>query len=199
MRAEANEALRYLRRTFALNLVLDSHKRMAHATAGDPISSFNMTAELVNQHSRVQINEPPDVVITTNGGYPLDRNVYQCVKGIAVPERILHQSSRIIMVSECVDGVGHQDFLRLLRNGTPNTIYEKLSRGEMLARDQWEVQVLCRILRKTPVSFVTRPELASEIESMHMDYAQTIEQALDSVNLRKGESVLVYRRDQRHF
>jgi hypothetical protein len=26
---------------------------------------------------------------------------------------------------------------------------------------------------------------------MHMDYAQTIEQALDSVNLRRGERVLV--------
>jgi hypothetical protein len=62
---------------------------------------------------------------------------------------------------------------------------------EMLARDQWEVQVICRILRKTPVSFATRPELASEIESMRMGYAQTIEQTLDSVNLRKGESALV--------
>jgi len=191
IRADANEALRHLGRAFALNIVLDSQKRIVHATAGDPISSFNAVAESVRQHSSVQVKDSPDVVITTNGGYPLDRNVYQCVKGIAIPERILHEHSRIVMASECMDGVGHQDFLRLLASNTPEAIYDKLREGEALIRDQWEVQVLYRILRKTPVCFVTRPELASEIRSMHMDYAQTIEQALDSVNLLRGERVLV--------
>lgn len=191
IRADANEALRHLGRAFALNIVLDSQKRIVHATAGDPISSFNSVAESVRQHSSVQVKDSPDVVITTNSGYPLDRNVYQCVKGIAVPERILHGDSRIIMAGECMDGVGHPDFLRLLASNTPEVVYDKLREGEALIRDQWEVQVLCRILRKTPVCFITRPELASEIRSMHMDYAQTIEQALHSVNLRTGERVLV--------
>lgn len=191
IRAEANEALRHLGRAFALNVVLDDEKRIVHATAGDPISSFNAIAESVNVHSRVRIKDVPDVVITTNGGYPLDRNVYQCVKGVAVPEKILHENSRIIMVGECMDGVGHQDFLRLLASDTPDAICEKLEKGEGLVRDQWEAQVLCRILSKAAVCFVTRPEIASEIKSMHMDYAQTIEQALDSVRLRQGERVLV--------
>jgi nickel-dependent lactate racemase len=191
IRAEANETLRHLGTTFALNVVLDSQKRIVHATAGDPISSFNAVAESARLHSSVQVKDPPDVVITSNGGYPLDRNVYQCVKGIAVPEGILRENSRIIMASECVDGVGHQDFLRLLASDTPEAVYDKLREGEALIRDQWEVQVLCRILRKTPVCFITRPELAPEIRSMHMDYAQTIEQALDSANLRRGERVLV--------
>jgi len=191
IRAEANETLRRLGRTFALNLVLDSQKKIVHATAGDPISSFNAIAESVKVRSSVQIKDPPDVAITTNGGYPLDRNVYQCVKGIAVPERILHRDSRIIMVGECMDGVGHQDFLGLLASNTPEAIYDKLRKGETLIRDQWEAQVLCRILRKSPVYFVTRPELASDIMSMHMDYAQTIEQALDSASLRRDERVMV--------
>jgi len=191
IRTEANEALRHLRKVFGLNVVLDRQKRIVFATAGDVLLSFNTIAESVSLHSRVRIKDQPDVVITTNGGYPLDRNVYQCVKGIAVPEKILHEDSRIIMVSECMDGVGHQDFLRLLASDAPDTVYEKLRKGETLVRDQWEVQVLCRVLRKTPVCFVTRPEIASEIRSMHMDYAQTIEQALDSIKLEEGESVLV--------
>jgi hypothetical protein len=90
-----------------------------------------------------------------------------------------------------MDGVGHLDFLRLLASDTPNAIYEKLGKGDALVRDQWEAQVLCRVLRKTQVCFVTRPEISNEIKSMHMDYARTIEQALESVKLRKGESVLV--------
>lgn len=191
IRADANEALRHVSRAFALNVVLDDQKRIVRATAGDPGSSFNDAAESVRLHSSVQVKDPPDLVITTNGGYPLDRNVYQCVKGIAVPEGILHEHSRIIMAGECADGVGHQDFLRLLASDAPEAVYDKLRQGEALIRDQWEVQVLCRILHKTPVCFVTRPELASEIKSMHMGYAQTIEQALDSAHLSSGERVLV--------
>jgi len=191
IRAEADEALRQLSKVFALNLVLDSQKRIVHATAGDPVSSFNAVAESVRLHSSAQVKDLPDVVITTNGGYPLDRNLYQCVKGIAVPERVLHRHSRIIMAGECMDGVGHPDFLESLASGTPEAIYERLRQGEAPTRDQWEVQVLCRILLKTPVCFITRPELASEVRSTHMDYARTVEQALDSVNLRRGERVLV--------
>jgi nickel-dependent lactate racemase len=191
IRADANEALRHVGRVFALNVVLDDHKRIVRATAGDPVLSFNDVAESVRLNSSVQVKDPPDLVITTNGGYPLDRNVYQCVKGIAVPEGILHQHSRIIMAGECTDGVGHQDFLRLLASDTPEAVYGKLRQGETLIRDQWEVQVLCRVLRKTPVCFITRPELSPEIQSMHMAYAQTLEQALDSVSLRRDERVLV--------
>ncbi len=191
IRAEANETLRYLKRAFALNIIIDSQKRIVHATAGDVVSSFNAAAESVNLHARVRIEEAPDVVITTNGGYPLDRNVYQCVKGIAAPEGILRRDSRIIMAGECMDGVGHEEFLRLLASDTPVAVYEKLRKGEISVCDQWQVQVLCRTLCTIPVCFVTRPELASDIRSMHMDYAQTIEKALDSVNLQKGENVLV--------
>jgi nickel-dependent lactate racemase len=191
IRADANEALRHVGKVFALNVVLDDRKRIVRATAGDPVLSFNDVTESVRLHSSVQVKDPPDVVITTNGGYPLDRNVYQCVKGIAVPEGILHKNSRIIMAGDCADGVGHQDFLRLMASDAPEVVYDKLKQGGALIRDQWEVQVLCRVLHKTPVCFITRPELASHIRSMHMGYAQTIEQALYSVNLRTGERVLV--------
>ena len=30
-----------------------------------------------------------DVVLTTNGGHPLDRNLYQSVKGLAAAERVV--------------------------------------------------------------------------------------------------------------
>jgi len=191
VRAEADESLRYLRKLFALNLVLDSRKRIVHVSSGDAISSFKMTAEAVDRHSRVRVTSQPDVAITTNGGYPLDRNIYQCVKGIAVPEKILRRDSEIIMVAECIDGVGHQGFLSLLASDSPSLLYERLRDSPIAVTDQWEVQVLCRILRRNPVCFVTRPELRSEIERMHMRYAPTIEEALVSAGASGRSRVLV--------
>jgi nickel-dependent lactate racemase len=191
IRADANEAMRFLKRPFALNLVLDAQKRIIQATAGDAIDSFNAAAGMVTAHSRILVRDRPDIVITTNNGYPLDRNVYQCVKGIAVPEEILKPDSRIIIVSECSDGVAHEEFRKILIEGSPNKLYEKIKTSNATARDQWEVQVLCRILRQYPVWFVTRSELQSDIESMHMHYAATVEEALDAAGLSKGERVLV--------
>ena len=191
VRAEADESLRHLRKLFALNLVLDSRKRIVHASSGDAVASFRAAADAVDRHSRVRVASRPGVVITTNGGYPLDRNLYQCVKGIAVPEEILRGDSKIIMVAECVDGVGHEHFLNLLTSDLPSLLYDRLRDSPIAVTDQWEVQVLCRILRRNPVWFVTRPELRSEIEKMHLRYATTIDEALASAGATKRKQVLV--------
>lgn len=191
VREDANTAVKFLKKIFALNLVLDAHKRIVYATSGHVIESFNMAAERVAEHSRILVQTRPDIVITTNGGYPLDRNIYQCVKGIAVPEEITHDGSRIIMVSECADGTSHGAFRELLLAGSPREIYARLKSAENTARDQWEAQVLCRVLLKNQVWFVTRSALKSEIESMHMHYASSVEEALKSCNLVKGERVLI--------
>jgi len=191
IRSEANESLRYLRRTFALNLILNAQKRIVYANSGEVVSSFNAAVEEVARHSKITVQAPPDVVITTNGGYPLDRNVYQCVKGIAVPEEIVGIGSRIVMVGECVDGVSHEEFEQVLASDSPDTISEKLRKVNVTGRDQWQVQVLCRVMQKCPIWFVTRPELASRIEAMHMHYVQTVGQALEAAGLRGGEKVLL--------
>jgi nickel-dependent lactate racemase len=191
VRFEANESSRYLRKLFSLNIILDSRKRIVHASSGDIIASFKMSARAVDRHSRLRLKDQPDLVITSNGGYPLDRNVYQSVKGIAVPEHVLEQDSKIVMVSECIDGVGHQEFLNLLASDSPSRVYERLRASQTMATDQWEVQVLCRILRRNPVWFVTRSELRSEIEKMHMHYAPTIEEALASAGAEERNNLLV--------
>lgn len=191
VRADANAALRFIKRAFSLNVVLDDQKRITYANSGDVVTSFNIVADIVTEHSRVLVETRPDLVITTNGGYPLDRNLYQCVKGIAVPEQIVHPSSRIIMVGECADGVAHDEFRSLVTGRSPKETYEKLKSSDVTVRDQWEAQVLCRVLSQNPVWFVTRSALSSEIESMHMHYASTVEEALDSAGLSKEDEVLI--------
>jgi nickel-dependent lactate racemase len=191
IRDDANEALEHLRRVFAINLVLDSHKKIVYATAGEPIASFNAVANAVIRHSRVAVEYHPDIVVTTNGGYPLDRNVYQCVKGIAVPEQVLHTNSKIIMVGECSDGVAHNDFRGILSSLSPEVLYAKIMKHEIVSRDIWQAQVLCRILRKSEVWFVTRAILRSEIENMHMHFASSVEEALASLHAGKDDRILV--------
>jgi nickel-dependent lactate racemase len=191
VRADGNEALSYLKRVFAVNVVLGPDKKVVFATSGDPIDSLAVAASKVSEHARVSISYCPDVVVSTNGGYPLDRNVYQCVKGIAVPEEVLGKDSKIVIIAECVDGVAHEKFFDLMSQGSVHEIYDRLRSSGSPVPDQWEAQVLCRILQKAPVWFVTKPELRSEIEAMKMHYAPTVEEALDRIPLRKEDRVLV--------
>ena len=155
------------------------------------MAAFTSAADQVTRHSQVQIAERPDVVVTTNGGYPLDRNLYQCIKGIAVPEEIMHGRSRIIMIGECKDGTAHPGFMELLRSGTASEVYDRIRTSHTPVCDQWQVQILCRILSKNHVWFVTRKELKSEVESAHLHYAPTIEEALAAAKLLQGERVLL--------
>ena len=65
------------------------------------------------------VGAPFDVVVSTNGGYPLDRNLYQAVKGMAAAERIVRDGGIIVMAAACEDGVpAGGAFARLLGAAT---------------------------------------------------------------------------------
>ena len=85
-----------------------------------------------------------DVVVTTNNGYPLDRNLYQCVKGLAAAERVVHAGGTIVMAAECSDGVPAEgDFGRILAEAAGPA--ELVSTDAPKSLDRWQVQVLGRV------------------------------------------------------
>ena len=65
------------------------------------------------------VDAPFDLVVSTNGGYPLDRNLYQAVKGMAAAERIVRDGGIVVMAAACEDGVpAGGAFARLLGEAT---------------------------------------------------------------------------------
>ena len=54
--------------------------------------------------------------------------------------------------------------------------------------DQWESQILARILMKHRVIFVSRPEMAQTIREMKLDFAPSLEQAIAMAREEKGEN-----------
>ena len=55
------------------------------AVAGDPEAAHRQGTDFLARLCRVS-TPPADIVITTNGGYPLDQTVYQAVKGMTAAE-----------------------------------------------------------------------------------------------------------------
>jgi lactate racemase len=91
-----------------------------------------------------------DVVLSTNAGYPLDRNLYQAVKGMAAAERVVRPGGTIVMAAACEDGSpAGGAFARLLAEADgPQSLGGVEQPSET---DRWQVQVLSRVLRHARV------------------------------------------------
>lgn len=65
---------------YCVNVVIDETKKIVAAFAGDPVEAHAVDCAFLRLYCEV-CAKPSDIVIATNGGAPLDQNVYQCIKG----------------------------------------------------------------------------------------------------------------------
>lgn len=178
--ADMEAAAKLVGLQFIVNVIIDEHKKTVAAFAGDCIKAHRRGCEYLRAFCEVAAS-PADIVLTSNGGYPLDQNFYQCVKGMTAAEACLNENGVIIMCAECSSGHGGYGFYSSLRNCTsPAELYARqlATPWDRTEPDQWESQILCRILSKYRTIFVTQPGLRSMVEDMKMTYAADIPSAL---------------------
>jgi nickel-dependent lactate racemase len=97
------------------------------------------------------------VVLTTNGGYPLDVTLYQAVKGMVGALPLVKKGGTIIIASECSEGLGSKDFSELLRTTTDlEAFVRKLYDNNHFVIDQWEVEELAKAKRKADIIIYCR-------------------------------------------
>ena len=164
---------------FIVNVVLDEDKKIIAAFTGHFKTAHQKGADFMTSLARVN-RQPADIVITTNGGYPLDQNIYQSVKGMTAAEANCLPGGVIIMVAECSDGHGGLSFLNTFRSekSIQEIENEILSRDKnQTVMDQWESQILARILLKHQVIMVST---ASEemVNVFRMHFTATVDEAI---------------------
>ena len=93
-------------------------------------------------------------MVTSNGGYPLDQNLYQSPKAVATAEACAGEDGVIIMCCSCADGMGGTHFEKLITMGTVDEIDGYLSKipPKETIPEQWCPQIYARILKNTPSS-----------------------------------------------
>ena len=165
---------------FIVNVVLDSKKNVAAAFAGDFQQAHAAGAAFLRRYCEVQ-PVMGDIVVTTNGGAPLDQNLYQCVKGLTAAESCARDGGTIILCAQMADGIGGEQFYRDMRDcESPEALFARFSdtpQAQTVA-DQWQTQILCRVLMRHRVIFVTRRQMEKPIREMKMEYAPDLPSAL---------------------
>ena len=174
---------------YIVNVVIDEDKKVAAAFAGDPIEAHRQGCDLLLGYCQVKPERRGDIVISSNGGYPLDQNIYQSVKGLTAAEAAAAAGAVLIMVSSCSDGHGGESFYRALHEcESPEKLTEHIlsTPQNKTLPDQWEFQILARILCKHHVIYVTDPAQRSTIEDMKMEWAPDVDEALARARKTKG-------------
>lgn len=173
---------------FIVNTVIDADKKVIAAFAGHFDRAHRAGAAFLNRLAGVRA-APADLVVTTNGGHPLDQNLYQAVKGLTAAEASCRPGGVIIMAARAEDGHGGQDFFDTLsRPDLARQMEDILARGPAETRpDQWESQILIRILLKHRIILVTEAPRAM-VEAMHMSWAPSLPEALKTAEVFLGRS-----------
>ena len=135
---------------FMLNVTLNGEKQITGVVAGDVIAAHREGCKFVKETAMYAVDEPFDIVVTTNSGYPLDQNLYQTVKGMSAAAQIVKQGGAIISVSECSDGVpDHGNYAKILKmRDTAGELLEMICDPEFCLFDQWQVQVQAMVQLK---------------------------------------------------
>jgi len=172
-------AARMAKLAYIVNVVIDEDKKTVAAFAGDFEQAHLQGVNFLRKYCTVKAASA-DITITTNGGAPLDQNIYQCVKSMTAAESTTRPGGVIILCAECADGTGGEGFYHSLRDcDSAESLYEQFMRTPQSETipDQWESQILARILKKHTVIMVTDPKLETTVKEMKMQYAPTVERA----------------------
>jgi nickel-dependent lactate racemase len=139
--------------TFALDVALGADKGIAAVFAGALLAEHALAMAHARATAMVGVARPYDVVVTTNSGYPLDQNLYQCVKGLKAAAGITRDGGTILLAAACEDGLpAHGSYAALLgATASPGAFLAALAAGSIRERDQWQVQVQAEICSRARV------------------------------------------------
>jgi lactate racemase len=166
---------------FIVNVVIDDKKKIIKAYAGNSVKAHETGCKFVEELAAVPAKSA-DIAITSNGGYPLDQNLYQSVKGMSAAEATVKEGGVIIICTACNDGHGGDAFYKWFAEAPkgPQEVMDKIMQIPATATiaDQWEAQILARIQLHAHVIVVTDQCDHKLIEKMHMQAASTLKEAL---------------------
>jgi lactate racemase len=138
---------------FGFDVTLNREQQVTDAFGGEVLAMHAAARTAARATAMRPVDGLFDVVITTNAGYPLDQNLYQAVKGMSAAAAVVRPGGLIICAAECADGFpDHGSFREVLASApTPGQLLDAIAARAVTVPDQWQVQVLARVLSRARV------------------------------------------------
>ena len=175
---------------FLLNVTLNRHKQLTGVYAGELWEAHRRGVAHAKEAAMVAVEEPFDVILVTNSGYPLDINLYQAVKGMSCAAQIVRPGGSIVIAAECRDGVPeHGEYRNIVHEaGSVEGIFKLVGQPGYRRHDQWEALLQARIQQVADVYvYCDRQSLPDEeVRGMLMEPCHDIEATLAQLLAKYG-------------
>lgn len=127
IREDIEQAGRILGIDYILNVVLDEHKNIVHAVAGDAVKAHRAGCAFLDTLYRKPIERRADIVLVSQGGAPKDLNLYQTQKALDNAKHAVRDGGIIIVIGSCREGLGETVFEQWIREAQkPSDLTERV-------------------------------------------------------------------------
>jgi lactate racemase len=106
--------------------ILNAAGKVCRLIAGDSYGDFVEACKVHDSFYRFGGSDQYDLVIASSGGYPKDINFIQAHKSVHHASAFVRNGGRLIMLSECIDQIGSNYFMKYLEAGSFEAAFSML-------------------------------------------------------------------------
>ncbi len=107
--------------------ILNSQKEVCEIHFGLNYEDFKKACLRYDFHFRTPGMKDYDLVVASAGGYPKDINYIQTHKAIHNAASFVKDGGTLVILAECIDGVGNKAFTDLFKLGGPEGIFREMA------------------------------------------------------------------------
>jgi nickel-dependent lactate racemase len=168
---------------FSLNTIVDEQKQPAKIFCGDWQVAHRAACDYYLDRYSVQLQAKRDIVIVSSGGFPHDINLIQAHKALDMAALACNDGGTIILLAECLDGLGRPDFLKWFEERDARALAARLVNGyEVNGQTAWALLTKAERFRVCLVSELS----PDDVRRMRMVPVRTIDEALDQAGSGDG-------------
>ena len=185
------EIIRKIGDIYAVNVVIDDKRRLGQVTFGAIEPSHLAAVEFMQRYAEIDINRKFRTILTSAGGYPLDKTYYQTVKGMVGPLDILEPGGTIIIASECSEGMGSPEFIsaqKLLCASGRDKFMQILNGRDEALIDEWQTEMLLKPLRQGNIKLFTTNLSEKDLSQTYVEHVSSIRKEIQASITRQNSA-----------
>lgn len=189
LRADLEEAARMCGADFILNVVLDEHKEIIRAVAGDMVEAHRVGCAFLDTLYAVKVPARADIVVVSQGGAPKDLNLYQVQKALDNAKHAVKDGGTIIVIGSCKEGMGNAVFADFMQSAdTPQDVIDRLARGFKLGGHK--AAAIALVLQRADITLVSEMD-DDFVRSIFLKPAPSAAEAVEEALRKYGEGATV--------
>jgi len=189
VREDIEEAAAMVGVDFIVNVVLDEHKQIIHAAAGELTLAHREACAFLDKLYAVKIPERADIVVVSQGGAPKDLNLYQTQKALDNAKHAVKKGGVIILVGSCKEGLGEHVFEEWMTSApTAHSLIERIQKEFRLGGHK--AAAIAMVLENSDIYLVSELE-SSFVESFFLKPFVSVQTAFDQAFAAQGKDATV--------